>query len=302
MLRVEKKNRILAARYKKFDKMDTAALQAFLRADLEAPADEQADMELIMYIAQLLAERRKSASELPYRDLAAAKAEFYADYLPLLDEEQALYDFAADWDDAAEAPVVVEPEADAPSKRFCLFAVKPWRKLAGMAAVLVLLVFACTVTANALGFNPFASAPKWDDDVFWFECIMEDTGQPEHLPDKVEMAQFVPSWLPEGFVFDHMETSKTYSTLDTILLYTRETPEGTEIMHVSCFYMTVDIAVHYEKDDTEIVVYTVNDIDHYIMSNLEHETVAWRNGNSECCFSGNFTVEEAKKIIDSIYE
>ncbi len=125
MLRVEKKSRILAARYKKFDKMDTAALQAFLKADLEAPADEQADMELIMYISQLLAERSKSASELPYCDLAAARAEFYAVYLPLLEEEQALYDFAADWDGEAGAPVVVEPEADAPPKRFCLFAVKP---------------------------------------------------------------------------------------------------------------------------------------------------------------------------------
>lgn len=284
--------------YQMLDSMDTAALREFLRADIEAPAAEQADIELVMYAAQLLAERRQSAQEPPYKDLAVSKAEFFEHYYPLLAEEKSLYDFAEDFSESfaedAEAAAVEPRIKPAPGKL--------WRRLGGLAAALVLLVFAGTVTADALGFNPFASAPHWDDDVFWFECIAETPDMADRLPEHVEMPSFIPKWVPDGFVFDNMETYKTMNTLDTHLLYTRETPEGTEIMHIGCLYMIVDIAVHYEKDDTAIEVYTVNGIDHYIMSNLEFETVAWRNGNAECWFGGRITVDEAKRMIDSIYE
>ena len=37
--------------YQMLDSMDTAALREFLRADIEAPAAEQADIELVMYAA-----------------------------------------------------------------------------------------------------------------------------------------------------------------------------------------------------------------------------------------------------------
>lgn len=58
----------------------------------------------------------------------------------------------------------------------------------------------------------------------------------------------------------------------------------------------------YEKDEREVQSYTVNGITHYIFHNYDRVAATWFNKNIECSVHADCTVQEMKKIIDSIYK
>ena len=68
--------------YSRFDKYDTAVLEAILQADFDAPEAEQMEMEQALYISNLIAERKGTKP----KDVAIAKAEFFEHYYPLVGE------------------------------------------------------------------------------------------------------------------------------------------------------------------------------------------------------------------------
>ena len=47
-------------------------------------------------------------------------------------------------------------------------------------------------------------------------------------------------------------------------------------------------------------IYTVNGVDYYIFSNTETMQAAWSIGEFECIIGGKLTLEEVKRMIDSI--
>ena len=49
-----------------------------------------------------------------------------------------------------------------------------------------------------------------------------------------------------------------------------------------------------------MVVYTVNEIKYYIMTNIKQTKVVWLTDNYECSITGVFSFDEAKIMIDSI--
>ena len=57
----------------------------------------------------------------------------------------------------------------------------------------------------------------------------------------------------------------------------------------------------YEKDSGEVTEYVSAGITHYIMSNLDGTTIVWYNGNIEGSIKGLISLDDAKKIINSIY-
>lgn len=57
-----------------------------------------------------------------------------------------------------------------------------------------------------------------------------------------------------------------------------------------------------EKDSALDVSYVRTGIDHHIVVDQSFAKVAWSNGTFECHMTGNITEEEAREIIDSIYE
>lgn len=62
--------------YSKFDNIDTDVLKAFLRADFDAPEAEQMDVDTIMYITNLLQERKKAENNEQDIDVAACLLHF----------------------------------------------------------------------------------------------------------------------------------------------------------------------------------------------------------------------------------
>ena len=129
MSSVEKKGRL---DYSNFDNIDTDVLRAFLRADFDAPEAEQMDIDTIMYITDLLQERERAKNIEPDIDIAAARAKFEKEYLPLLDSPELLLDFED-----------VENETTSPkeeqSKIIHVWR-SIWHKFASAAAIVVLLL------------------------------------------------------------------------------------------------------------------------------------------------------------------
>ena len=56
-----------------------------------------------------------------------------------------------------------------------------------------------------------------------------------------------------------------------------------------------------EKDTTEIEIYSVGDVDHYIISNNGDTTVTWYIDDIEYAIGSSLPASEINQIIDSIY-
>lgn len=289
MSNVEDKGR-LNSKYNQFDNLDTATLEVILRADFDAPEAEQIAAEEVLYIANLVAERRKN----PSPDVDKAHKEFYKYYYPL---DRPIYDF--DDDDCEIKTENGQSEAD---NKVSPFYKKAWRKFASAAAVLVLFAFGGTVTAYALGYNPFPVRPVWNDEQFWFAKDVPTFEMVQAVANYDKIDNLIPQWLPEGYKFEELKTAEDSFMVDISATYHRETEENTDIIIIGCLYLNDYKNSLYEKDASDVVIYELNGIDYYIMFDKEYVTVVWNSGSTEYYFTGKISLDEAEKMVDSIYD
>lgn len=288
MAKVEESGRS-NSEYSRFDKYDTAVLEAILQADFDAPEAEQMEMEQALYISNLIAERKGTKP----KDVATAKAEFFEHYYPLVGEEDTLYEFD---DDVLRNNAVKNSEANVSVW------LKNWRRFASAAAVFVLLMFSGTVTAYALGFDPIAAIGRWNNDQFWFE----DTSVTSALSDKLAEYGYpentVPQWLPDGYTLDLISVDKYEDSFKSVVAtFVKQTGDETDTLIISyTTYLGGNKKALYEKDDNSVIKYEIKDRVYYVMTNWDDRVIAWQNGNFEGAIMGKFTIEEAEKIIKSI--
>ncbi len=107
-----------------------------------------------------------------------------------------------------------------------------------------------------------------------------------------------PRWYPNGYSFNNVDVAA--SPLRTTFHAVYE--KGDEQIMVTITSLSEFIPSTYEKDYEDITVYQASEIEHYFMTNLEHSKIVWVTENYECSITGSFSIEEAMKIIDSIYE
>ena len=108
----------------------------------------------------------------------------------------------------------------------------------------------------------------------------------------------VPTWVPDGFEFEKVEQDIT----PVQEIYRARYVNGEKKIRIrvqTCFDEDIQ---NTEATEGWQDVYIVNDIKYYIVENLEQLQVLWIVDNYECSISGNLTVDEAKQMIDSIYE
>ena len=55
-----------------------------------------------------------------------------------------------------------------------------------------------------------------------------------------------------------------------------------------------------EKNEDLIEIYSADGVDYYIFSNDKYMQTAWIVGEYECLIIGKLTLEDMKKVIDSI--
>ena len=290
MLKVEEKGR---PKYSKFDKMDTSVLEAILRADFDAPEAERLDVEVIIYISNLLAERQ----ETPKPDVNKAKEEFFKYYYPL---EKSIYDFGDEDDNNFELETDTHKTASKTDK-VVPFRKRLWRKFASAAAVFVIFMFGGTLTAYAFGYDPFAAVARWNDEHFWFEKKINTAEITDILSDYSDVEHLVPKWLPEGYEFENVNIVQYPN--GRIIRSSFVKNVDNEEFHICINYKQDldNVQTIYEKTDDDAIIYDKGGVEHYIIQNSTNLTIVWLSNDLECSIVGSFSVAEAKKIINSLY-
>lgn len=190
------------------------------------------------------------------------------------------------------------------------------RRITQIAACFIFLFLTTSVVANAFGYNLIRLAIDWGEETFHFSTQnqsnlsnSEDNISERIINDDIEMAfediqprPSLPEWLPEGFVFKYVEKF-TRSNHTNILLYYENDIDKVIIFDLNIYIdnQNSEIDIAYEKDESLVEIYEKNNIQHYILRNIDQIQAVWSHFNIVYHVSGDVSVEEMEKIIDSIY-
>lgn len=190
------------------------------------------------------------------------------------------------------------------------------RNMLAIAAVIAVVMTAGFVIP-VHGTNLIGIIAHWTSELFSFgSSEIEKTGEDESplytcsadsmvlhdllIENGIEIP-LAPTYIPEGFVIQKLvsevedaEHQKYYAE------YTNET--GNTISISVRTSDPVDTVV--EKDENEVTIYSVGQIDHYIFFNMDCVSVSWRNGNYNCSIdilSASIAEDQIYVMIDSIY-
>lgn len=277
----EKQNR-RTQEYAKYDAMPTEALEQILRLDADTPEGTESDMDELLYIMELLAQRRR-ASSCAGKTAQEAYASFRQNYLP---EEP---------DPAASETA----EESVPRRRVLL------RRLTAAAAA-VAIVLLCSATASALGGDVWGAVIRWTQETFYFsqgEACQVCAPTPN---EELEYATFqealicnnvdpdiVPAQLLEGYQLTDIMVEQT--PLQT--LYTAWYSNGEKTIKI-----TVRKVISGDPDQFEAgKPYTgANGTEYFVYEDNSQLRAVWQAGDYECYISGELRMEELTAMLDTI--
>lgn len=276
--------------FSKFDSMTTEALQQILRLDAMKPGCEESDTEELLYIMEVLADRRKNDSTYTGKTPQQAFEDFQKYYMPEVSD-----------DDAADT-------APAKHKKYSVL----WpRRIATVAAALA-IVFLTTISANAFGFDLFGKVAKWSKEFFHFEGIPDTTiianatisnendfSSLHQALSSYEISQkLAPTWLPDCYVLAEFRITETPNEN---VFYSKHINASTnDELSITIKQVLVGNPFNIEKSDDLVEIYTANGIAYYIFQNYDTIHVSWVVENFECIIICKLPIDTVKEIIDSI--
>lgn len=262
-----------------YETHSTDALIQLLRQDIYRPEKKRLSIEDTLSIVRVLRGREMDGGAYRPGDVDAAWADFQEFYLP----------------EASGAPLDATPTQ--PRKRPGLF-----RRAVGIAAVFGLIV-TMTLTAQVLGFDILGTIARWTAETFHFE-VVSDAEVSDY--SKVEITEaglpemFAPAWIPEGYEAGVPEIMSNSSNTTLYVPYIGEDEDFFSITLTK--YAAEDLVGSriFEKSDSDIKTHTHNGMTFYIMQNHNTYTAAWSGGVLVWRISGNLSLEELTKMIDSM--
>lgn len=260
-----------------YDSMATEELEEILRLDAEMPEGQESDTDTILYIMEVLAERKRSNS---YSENTALKAyeSFKQNYLPEADRK------------------IIPMKTKRGGSRWV-------RRLTAAAAVLAIL-FIGSLTANAFGLNIWKAVIQRTQEAFYIgnggnsqpNSNLPYTSLQDALEQGEITAPLAPTWFPDGYELTDIRVKQTplqkiyraeYIKEETLLVITvRDHLDGNP------YYV--------EQSDGLIEEYTVSGITYYLFKNNKRTQAVWIVDSYECCISGEVTIDELKMMINSI--
>lgn len=267
---------------KSLSAMSTASLQALLQA--EQDADRDMNVELVLEILEVLAER---TSEKPV-DVETAWVDFVENHLPA---ETICFpsDFPAQSanDSATEAP----PAKRKGSKRLI--------RIALIAAICAAFLLGGAVTASAVGYDIWDAIVLWSQETFGFSFGEGPShANPEYsalrnaLIEAGITAHLTPNYLPEGYKqVEFYADNGRY-----VAVYQKDN----QAICIQIREIDLSGGVQMEKDDTVQDVYTANNVDYHISTNMGTYLAIWTDAGYECFISGVPNKQELIFMIDSI--
>lgn len=187
-----------------------------------------------------------------------------------------------------------------------------------VAAIIAVMMICSMITAQAFGFDVFGAIARWTEETFRFSTSAQTSGDQQNIPvpetdgeyatlqdalDAYGILETVsPQWYPTGLKTTEISISHRETGITIRADY--EADGKLVSVFVRQFVTAEDAAIGigtFEKDNTNVVQYERNGIVHYIVSNNSYNTATWTNDTLVCSISGDLTVNEMEKMINSIY-
>ena len=257
-----------------YDSIATEELEEILRLDAEMPEGQESDIDKILYIMEVLAERKRNSSHTGKTALEAYES-FKQNYMPETDNNV----------------IPIKTKRKAPR----------WvRNLVATAAVLAILLTG-TITAKAFGFDVWKAVVQWSQETFHFGDEGADNNLTYlSLQDALKKGN-VPTWLaptyiPEEFVLIEVDAQKTPKKN----IYTAKYKHGEEIIVIAVRDYLGGNPFYVEQSDGLVEEHKALGITFYLLSNQNQNRAVWLYESYECEISGDVTIEELKEMIESI--
>ena len=205
--------------------------------------------------------------------------------------------------------------ASKPAKRTSRF-----RRIARAGLVAALLAVLLAGAAQAAGIDVVGTIARWTENVFSFGTVQSGNDSshypsvsnqvpadvPEEYQELVTELQkrgieeyTIPTYIPEGFQAD---TPELYVDENGYIEFTAAYANGDDMVIFAIFGYKGKHAGLYEKDNSEVRIYTKNDTNHYFFQNREINSVAWTVNELEYSIRTTLPAAELEKIINSMYE
>lgn len=285
--------------YSEFDQMSTEMLEEILRKDFES-GSETSDMDLILHITGVIAQRNKENPPEGYHTPEEAWELFQKNYLDNPDAEEPYID--DELDRILERQHVSE-------RRHKKHHFKRW--LTGIVAAVMVLVCGNMLTTNAAGCSLWDMLVQWTGETFGFTSEKTEDepkpqdGQYNNLKEALAAygitEELAPEAIPNGYLLQSIIVKKEDRNIYFTASYQNETAEKDELI-ITIKHIENGNYSKYEKNNSSMEIYKVNGITHYLMDNFDFENAVWKNNVNECTITGKITREEIKKMIQSVYE
>ncbi len=273
--------------FAKYDSMATQELEEILRLDAEAPEGQASDGELLLYVMEVL-EQRKRNNENPGNTAQQAWESFEKNYLP-----------------AEEENIIPVKKMECSMK-----APRHWMRRM-IAAVAVIAILVCVpLTASAFGWEDIWNAvANWAKETFSFvsggdtqitepnpENIDKYTSLQQALAETDQEADFVPTWIPDGYELQDITIDESPIQKNYLAVYVA----GEKFLKISIKSYIEGDPEKVEVHEDILEIYEASGTEYYIFINNEQIRAAWIKDSYECYISGDLTIEEIKTMIDSI--
>lgn len=273
--------------FSRYDALSTEELSEILRLDSEAPEGNGLDIDTLLYITGVLAERKKTTDT--GKTAQEAWSSFQQNYM---ESEDA-------------CPAVTEDNKPVKTS-------KPWIRRMIAAILVVVILVAVPLSVKALNWEDICNTVvQWAKETFSF--IRGDqrnadgpnansTRQYQSLQESLEQEGFssnmVPTWIPDGYVLAKIDIDKTPFQRDYIALYVK----GEQFYNICIRVYIESDPQRIEANESVIDTIVTDDNEYHILSNNGLFSAMWMQDSYECFITGDLTVDELKQMINSIPE
>lgn len=278
--------------FSRFDSMTNEKLEEILRLDAQKTEGEESDLEMLLYVMEVLAVRRKN-SENPGKDAGEAFETFKEHYMP--------DDSTADTEQVPSKARVINMKS---TKRL-----RPWLSRLVATAAILALILVSSVTVHAMGIDIWDIVVKWTQETFHFghadqteinEAMPNDDREFSSLQDalayKSIATPLAPTWIPDGYDLTDVRVDESPIQLTFICFY----QNGEQKIKIQIKRYINSDPEQIEQSDSLIEEYESNGITYYIFADYGDLQAVWINGDYECYISGQLSIEEMRLMIDSI--
>lgn len=301
-------------KYAYLDQLSTERLETLLRADIESP--DNTNDEVIFHILEVMKKREQEHPTGRLVDVDEAWVEFQQHYNTPEGEGLSLYPTTDEEHHSAEDVRDTIPVES--SQRRKPLRLRPALKTAGIAAAIVVAIFATLITVQAAGIDVFGAIGRWTEDTFHFVMPSGGSAQSgignatmdtrdsdtdnaiQSALDKCGITEnLVPTRYPDGFGASEPEIIET-SQCDIVHIGFSNEKEFFSI-DIRKYQSVPDFSAHtFEKDNTSVEEYKSGIGTFYILSNADTVTATYSKGLSVIRISGCLSADEIKAMIDSI--